>query len=177
MEHRHPQSLPQAKVPAEDRRHHHRSQQFDAQCGNDDERRQTNNSADFRGGHRILHGAALHQPQLPARQHGDGGRYGHHTQSADLNEQQDHALSEYRPVGSRVLDHQPRYTHGGGGSEQRIHKGGHYPGYTGYGEHQKQRSHQDDSCKAKCGNLERIQLQLSLSQLQCHICQLLSRFT
>ena len=111
MEKGHPQPSP-PEIPAKHRSHDGGAQQFDEQRHFEDEAGQANDPAHFRSGDGLLHGAALHQGDFSPGDHGKGRSHRDDTHAADLNQDQDHDLTEHGPIGRRIMKHQTGHTNG-----------------------------------------------------------------
>ena len=81
---------------------------------------QPDDAADPVAVHTLLQDAPLPQADLAPQEKGKQGGNGHEPQAADLNEDQDHHLSEPAPLGVCVHRHQARHAGRTGGCKQRI---------------------------------------------------------
>ena len=88
----------------------------------------------------------LHAHSAAQEEHKDRGR-GHKTQTADLNETQNHRLPEAAPLAPCVKESQTRDTGGGGGGEQRSPEGTGNTASGSGGRHQQRGSQGDDQRK------------------------------
>ena len=98
------------------------------------------------GGH---HHQPLTQGHPLSHQAGQQKDHAHKPQAAQLDEQQNHNLSEQGKLGQGVHQDQARHTGGGCGGEQRRHQSAAFPGHRRDGQHQQQRPHQNHSSKRK----------------------------
>ena len=147
MEHRVPHALPHAKLRNEHDRQQHGAHQLDQQAAPHDKARQPHHAAHMMRRNGFLHGAALHQADLFARNHGNGYRHRNHAHAADLNQYQNDRLSELRPVQCGILHHQTGDAHGGGSGEQRVGKVGAARHAARKGKRQQRRAQQNHRSK------------------------------
>ena len=165
--HRMKQSIPQPPdrtvFLTEHRGQQRRARQLDQHCGAQDEARQLHDAADVVGGDGLLHGAALHQADPSARNHRDDHGDGHHPPAADLDQHEDHGLSEGRPIGGGVVHHQSGHAHRRGGREQRVQRFRAHAAHRGAGQTQQQPAQQDHAEKAHDDDLRRGQMEMRLA--------------
>lgn len=83
----------------------------------DDKAGQAHNAAHLWCGHGFLHGTALHQTDLASGNNGDCRSDSYDSHAANLDQHQDHSLTENGPVGTGIHHDQTRHADGGGGGE------------------------------------------------------------
>ena len=110
-------------------------------------------AADLVGADAVLEHAALQKRDVPAGDGGKEGRDGHDPQTAQLDQDQNHRLTEHGPVGRRIPDDQTGHTNGGGGGEKRVLRRSPDPLLRGDRQHQKHRPDQDDTEKTQNDDL------------------------
>ena len=153
MKYRQPNTAP-AIIPAKHREHCGRAERFDQKGAPQNKPRQPNNSTHLRRRNCILHGAALHQGNLPSGKQCERRRHSHHAQAADLYQRKNYRLSKAGPVAPCVLYHQSRHAYGGGCSKQRFVKRRYTPVRGGNRQRQQQGSKQYHARKAQRDHLK-----------------------
>ena len=109
------QVIAQAKMQGEDRRH----DQFDAQGNQQDQPQHARDVPEPERACLLLRDQTAAQLQPSLDHQPEQRRATHDAQAADLEQQQNHALPEKRPIHGRVLHDEPRNTDRRHGGEQR----------------------------------------------------------
>ena len=117
MEHGHPESADEAKISAKYRGQQSGTGQLDQERSPDDKAGQAHNAAHLWCGHGFLHGTALHQTDLASGNNGDCRSDSYDSHAANLDQHQDHSLTENGPVGTGIHHDQTRHADRGGGGE------------------------------------------------------------
>ena len=157
-----------AKVAAEGRQEQEHSRALGEERAAQNERGHADDAADLRRGDGILHGAALKERNFPSREPHEAERDGDHAESADLNQKQDYDLPEQRPVRACAANDQSRDAGGGGGGQERFMKRGDRAALRGDGEHQQERTAQNQRGKAENDDLRGIHMSAQFGML--HAC-------
>ena len=149
MEHPVPNALPQAELRAEPQGQQQSPHALNDQGRAEDKARHADDAAHLGRGDGLLHHPALLEADPPSGEDEEGHGHRHHAHAADLDQQQDHRLSESGPVSHGIVNHQSGHAGGGGGGEQRIQKIGAARRPGGPGEHQQQRAPKNQQQKAQ----------------------------
>ncbi len=145
-------------VPDEDRHQSQRACRFRGDDEFQNEAGEPDDPADLRSGQRVLHGAPLHEGDLPVGEHRKNRRDEHHAHAADLNQKEDDQLAEEAPGGRRVADNETGHADGRGGGEKGGHRAGRPSVTGGGGQHQQQGAREDQAEKAEYDDLKTVQL-------------------
>ena len=95
------------------------------------------------------HDQSLLQTDFPVQQEEEDGNHRHKTQTANLNQAQNHNLAKACPLGIGVHQYQARHTGGGCGGEPRCQKSAALAAAGRDGQHQQQRTQQNHGKKGQ----------------------------
>ena len=155
MEEREPAPLQPTVIPREHRQQQERPEKLAAEREEQDEPQLQHDAAELRRRHGLLHRTALHETDLAPRGHRHGHRHRHDAEPADLDEDEQHELTEHRPVERRVLHREPRDAARGHRREERRQKRRALAALRGKRQHEQERSDRDERKKTQPDDLER----------------------
>ena len=162
VEHAHCDSLRETVMRHEPAGQQNRSRPFDDERAEQHAPCQTDNAAAVRQIKPRAHHHALVQRDRSPQDKRRNSRDGHKAESADLNQQQDDALAEYRPVHCRADRDESGNTARRGCCKQRVEKRRYLSVCRRNRQHQYQRTHQNRQCKADGKHRRRPHSQMPL---------------
>ena len=143
-----PYAFPHAKARDKHRRERQSAEKLKKQCHLQDIARQPHDPADVRRREYLLHGASLPETDFLAGHQGDGEGCGDQTQTAELDQQQDHDLPEDGPGLRGGPNHQPGYTGRRGRRKQGVEAADAFSASRAERETQQQGPNQNQGSKA-----------------------------
>lgn len=117
-------------------------------CADNDFLSQLHHAANLQGVDAFLHKPPLLKPDFPSQHNGKENADADKSQTAQLNQHQQHHLAEQAPLGPGIRHHQSRHAGSAGGRKQTVEERLALTIPAGNGKHQKQAACHDDQEKS-----------------------------